>query len=88
MGSKLALTEIGNKLSLEIQEQGLVEKQKEKVLPEKRIEQALSTSSPLALSALREACGIKMETLCRTLKVLIDEGRVSRNNDGYRITSP
>lgn len=81
----LTLTEIGDKLSLEIKDHNPIEGSQEKTMPAQKIEQALASSSPMVLSTLREACGIRMETLCKTLKTLIDAGRVTRDDDGYKL---
>ena len=54
--------------------------------PSQRIEQVLADApSPLPLQKLRSACQMRMATLCTTLAVLTEQGRVTKAPDGYRL---
>lgn len=86
-GIDLALIEDGEKLALEIQENQQKKDDEEHLSPEQRIEMALYSSSPMALSRLRETCGIRMSTLCSALKNLVKIGRVKRTDSGYLLAA-
>jgi hypothetical protein len=57
--------------------------------PEQRIEQALAaTSRALTQRQLRRACRMRTETVGQALADLVDQGRVLRVDDGYRLVAP
>jgi hypothetical protein len=42
-----------------------------------------ATRAPLSLSALRQRCRIRTETLCRAVNELLDQGRIDKTPAGY-----
>ncbi len=77
---------MGDELSLQIQApEPEPEPSVPKATPAARIERALAESSPMTLSTLRDACGVRTATLCDTLKELVANGRVERHESGYAL---
>jgi AAA domain len=57
--------------------------------PAQRIQQALAaTSRALTQRQLRRACRMRTETVGQALADLVDQGRVLRVDDGYRLVAP
>lgn len=82
----LVLAAVDEELSLQIQAPPpTLEPATEKAAPAARIERALAESSPMSLSALRNACGVRTATLCDALKELVATGRVERHESGYAL---
>ena len=56
--------------------------------PARRIEQALAaTSRALTQRQVRRVCRMRMETVGQALADLVDQGRVRRDGDGYRLAA-
>jgi hypothetical protein len=54
--------------------------------PGERVEHVLAQAvSPMSLRQLRQACQMRMATLCSTLAILTQKGRVAKSPDGYRL---
>jgi hypothetical protein len=53
--------------------------------PDRVLEVLRQSHRPLALTALREACRIKTQTLSSTLADLLQQGRVARTDQGYSL---
>ena len=84
-GIPIALVEAGERLALEVQDAGEVVSVV-KLTPAERIKQTLNGQpSPMSLSAIRDACGIRMATLCEVIKEQLEAGNVTRTDQGYRL---
>jgi hypothetical protein len=84
-GIPIALVEAGERLALEVQDAGEVVTIV-KLTPAERIKQSLhGQPSPMSLSAIRDACGIRMATLCEVIKEQLEAGNVTRTDQGYRL---
>lgn len=82
----LSLVAEGDTMSLEIQmPEAAEEKPAPRATPAERIERALAVTSPMMMTALRDACGVRTATLCDTLKELVAAGRVMRSDAGYSL---
>ena len=81
----LALVEVQENLSLEIQEATAKSdlSGKAKDPPAYVIQQLLKKSSPRSFSDLKKACGIRTATLCSTLKTLEHDGIVQKTDLGF-----
>lgn len=56
------------------------------VQPEQRIKSILaSAAAPVGMRQLRQACQIRMKTLCSTLACLIEQGAIIKSSEGYRL---
>ena len=84
-GIPIALVEAGERLALEVQDAGEVVSLV-KLTPADRIKQTLNGQpSPMSLSAIRDACGIRMATLCEVIKEQLEAGYVTRTEQGYSL---
>jgi hypothetical protein len=84
-GIPIALVEAGERLALEVQDAGEVVAAV-KLTPAERIKQTLNGQpSPMSLSAIRDACGIRMATLCEVIKEQLEAGHVTRTGQGYSL---
>lgn len=86
-GIPIALVEAGERLALEVQDAGAGELVAAiKLTTAERIKLALNGQpSPMSLSAIRDACGIRMATLCEVLKEQLETGNVTRTGQGYSL---
>ena len=84
-GIPIALVEAGKSLALEVQDAG-EGVATTKLTPAERIKQALNGQpSPMSLSAIRDACGIRMATLCEVIKEQLEIGNVTKTTQGYSL---
>lgn len=57
--------------------------------PEQRVKSILAEArSPVSLRQLRQACQIRMKTLCSTLACLTSQGAIVKSAEGYLLQSP
>jgi len=57
--------------------------------PEQRVKSILAEArSPVSLRQLRQACQIRMKTLCSTLACLTSQGAIVKSAEGYLLHSP
>lgn len=84
----LELRESGEALALEIVDRSVEEKPADILSPVDLILEALREAArPLTLNQLRKACRIRTARLCEALADLVDQGKVLKAGNAYRIAA-